>query len=151
MKDHEIAQTVNTLRDIAKEYASTEQLRERIAQFIVPLLKGTVEQTPVVHQPVEPASGKTIWERRLALQGARRRKQHELMDAWERCVYQPAMARVIKDCFAEGHTKGNFHTNGLGWSWWYCSKYGGRTGVTGPDDQTSPDDGDPSKRSKKED
>ena len=38
MKDHEIAQTVNQLRDIAKEYGQTQQLRERIAAVIVPIL-----------------------------------------------------------------------------------------------------------------
>ena len=40
VKDHEIAKIVSTLRDIAVEYASTQQLRERIAQYIVPILKG---------------------------------------------------------------------------------------------------------------
>jgi hypothetical protein len=40
MKDHEIAQTVNRLRDIANDFHGTGQLRERIARLIVPLLKG---------------------------------------------------------------------------------------------------------------
>jgi hypothetical protein len=40
MKDHEIAQTVNQLRDIAREYGQTQQLRERIAAVVVPLLSG---------------------------------------------------------------------------------------------------------------
>lgn len=40
MKDHEIARIVNILRDIAVEYGQTQQLRERIAQVIVPVLKG---------------------------------------------------------------------------------------------------------------
>jgi hypothetical protein len=33
-KDHEVAGFVNELRDVAKEYAHTQQLRERIA-FVV--------------------------------------------------------------------------------------------------------------------
>lgn len=40
LKDHEVAATVNGLRDIALRFHGTQQLRERIARFIVPLLKG---------------------------------------------------------------------------------------------------------------
>lgn len=39
MKDHEIAKIVNDLRDIARNYAHTEQLRNRIHGYIVPILK----------------------------------------------------------------------------------------------------------------
>lgn len=38
MKDHEIAKTVNELRDIALQFHNTQQLRERIARVVVPLL-----------------------------------------------------------------------------------------------------------------
>jgi hypothetical protein len=38
-KDHEIAVTVNTLRDIAREFHDHESLRERIAQVAVPMMK----------------------------------------------------------------------------------------------------------------
>lgn len=34
MKDHEIAQFINELRDVAVEYGSTQQLRERIATVV---------------------------------------------------------------------------------------------------------------------
>lgn len=27
---------------------------------------------------------------------------------------------------SEGHDRGQFHDNGLGWSWWYCAKCGKR-------------------------
>lgn len=37
--DHEIAKTVNQLRDIAIEFHGAQQLRERIAHLIVPLLQ----------------------------------------------------------------------------------------------------------------
>jgi len=39
MKDHEIAALVNELRDVAVTYGQTQQLRERIAHIIVPVLK----------------------------------------------------------------------------------------------------------------
>ena len=39
MPDHEIRETVNQLRDIAKAYGHTEQLRDRIAYCIVDKLK----------------------------------------------------------------------------------------------------------------
>lgn len=41
MKDHEIREIVNRLRDIAVLYHDTQQLRERIAGVIVPILKDT--------------------------------------------------------------------------------------------------------------
>ncbi|MFM0044060.1 hypothetical protein [Paraburkholderia sediminicola] len=41
MKDHEIAAIVNQLRDIAKEYGHAQQLRERIAGVIVPVLSAS--------------------------------------------------------------------------------------------------------------
>lgn len=42
IKDHEIAKIVNDLRDVAVEFHATQQLRERIAQVIVPALKGKI-------------------------------------------------------------------------------------------------------------
>lgn len=39
MKDHEIAKLVNDLRDIAKEFHATQQLRERIAIRVRAALK----------------------------------------------------------------------------------------------------------------
>lgn len=39
-KDHEVAATVNQLRDIAVAYHGAQQLRERIAQVVVPLMTG---------------------------------------------------------------------------------------------------------------
>lgn len=57
VKDHEIAHTVNALRDVALEYAHTAQLRERIAHIIVPLLK-----THSGHPFVREEDGKTYFE-----------------------------------------------------------------------------------------
>ncbi len=39
IKDHQIAQAVNTLRDVAVQYHGTQQLRDRIADVVVPLLR----------------------------------------------------------------------------------------------------------------
>ena len=39
VSDGEIANTVNALRDIAMEFYGSQQLRERIAYIVVPLLK----------------------------------------------------------------------------------------------------------------
>jgi hypothetical protein len=41
MNENDIALTVNRLRDIAKEYGQTQQLRERIAAVVVPLLSAS--------------------------------------------------------------------------------------------------------------
>lgn len=48
MNEHEIALTVNRLRDIAKEYGQTQQLRERIAAVVVPLLSASKSAAPKV-------------------------------------------------------------------------------------------------------
>lgn len=39
MKDHEIRGIVNELTEVAGNYANTQQLRDRIASVIVPVLK----------------------------------------------------------------------------------------------------------------
>ena len=42
-EDHEIRSVINTLRDTAVSYGQTQQLRNRIADIVIPLLKqGTV-------------------------------------------------------------------------------------------------------------
>ena len=47
MKDHEITLIVNQLRDVAKEYGQTQQLRERIANVIVPVLSASKPAAPL--------------------------------------------------------------------------------------------------------
>jgi tRNA C32,U32 (ribose-2'-O)-methylase TrmJ len=39
LKDHQIAELINELRDVAKKYSDTQQLRERIAHILVPVLR----------------------------------------------------------------------------------------------------------------
>lgn len=48
MKHHEIAKLVNELTKVAKQYGQTQQLRERIANVVVPTLQGetTMHVTP---------------------------------------------------------------------------------------------------------
>lgn len=83
----------------------------------------------------------SIWKRRHSIERARRDKLQEVMKEYDRTVYYPAMQQIMKDCFAEGHFEGKYHDNGFGWSWFYCSKCGGRYDIAGPDDQREPDCG----------
>lgn len=55
LKDHQIAQTVNALATIAREYGQTQQLRARIAQILVPLLKGQGFPRSIVSAYAMPA------------------------------------------------------------------------------------------------
>ena len=49
MKDHQIRELVNELRDIAVEYHGTQQLRERIARTIrAAMLQGADGNSPVI-------------------------------------------------------------------------------------------------------
>ena len=73
-----------------------------------------------------------IWERRWKLDKERREKMKELMDEYDKTYYYPARKQLIEDCEKEGHTHGNFHDNGLGWTWFWCSKCGTSFDKTGP-------------------
>ncbi|MCY1206582.1 hypothetical protein D9M72_181550 [compost metagenome] len=46
LKDHQIAKLVNDLRDVAKEYGQTQQLRERIAEVVRTALGGHAIEAP---------------------------------------------------------------------------------------------------------
>ena len=74
-----------------------------------------------------------IWTRRQEIDKAKRDKERELLDEYNRTVYYPARQKLIEDCGKEGHYGNNFHSNGFGWSWFYCSGCGGRYNVTGPE------------------
>jgi hypothetical protein len=43
IKDHEIREAINQLRDVAIEYHNTQQLRERLAQIVRPLVEKAYE------------------------------------------------------------------------------------------------------------
>lgn len=74
-----------------------------------------------------------IWERNRKLEKERREKMQELMGEYDKNVYYPARRQVIEDCAKEGHVRGKFHDNGLGWSWFWCSKCGTAIEKIGPD------------------
>ena len=83
----------------------------------------------------------SIWHRRGLIDRARSKKMQELMEDYDRTVYYPAKRQLMQECEQEGHSGGRYHDNGFGWSWFYCGKCGGRYDITGPDGQTSPNDG----------
>lgn len=63
MKDHEIRELVNQLRDIAIEYHGTQQLRERIARAVrAAMLAAAPHDTPALNsvQSVVTVPGKWI-------------------------------------------------------------------------------------------
>ncbi len=52
MKDHEIRELINELRDVAIEYHASQQLRERISLVLRPIIKIVKEE--VSHaEPIE--------------------------------------------------------------------------------------------------
>jgi hypothetical protein len=72
----------------------------------------------------------SIWHRRHRIDKARRDKNKELMEEYDRTVYYPAKLALKEECAnsAEGHTQGTYHDNGLGWHWWYCGRCGAMHG-----------------------
>ncbi len=83
-----------------------------------------------------------IFERYRELEHNRRVKNEELMREYDRAVYYPQLKALRQSCFQEGHRGGTYHSNGFGWSWFYCAKCGGRYNIVGPDGQNSKDGGD---------
>jgi hypothetical protein len=73
-----------------------------------------------------------IWERRTQLQRERHQMMKSLMQEYDNNVYHPAMQALMAECAVQGHSGGNYHENGLGWSWFYCSKCGAAYDKTGP-------------------
>lgn len=83
----------------------------------------------------------SIWSRRGKIDSERLKKMRELMNEYDRTVYYPARQQLYKECYREGHSGGNYHDNGIGWTWFYCGKCGGRYDIHGPDGERSPDSG----------
>lgn len=67
---------------------------------------------------------KSIWQRKRELDKKLREHQEVVMADYNENVYYPAMRELIKECEKSGHVKGNFHDNGWGWCWFYCSQCG---------------------------
>ena len=60
LKDHEIAQIVNNLRDIAVQYHNYECLREKIAGVIVPALKTTCPKPRITRERFTEIANKVL-------------------------------------------------------------------------------------------
>lgn len=84
----------------------------------------------------------SIATRKWNIENARRDKMKELMAEYDKTVYYPMKKSLVRECFLNGHVRGKFHTNGLGWSWFYCGACGGRCEIVGPEGEMSKDDGD---------
>lgn len=83
-----------------------------------------------------------IATRRENLERDRQQKMREMMYHYDHTVYYPSKAELYRDCYKDGgHRGGNLHNNGLGWTWFYCGRCGGRYQTEGPDGETSPDSG----------
>lgn len=81
-------------------------------------------------EQVSPSS--QIWHERHRIDAARREKLHEAMDEYDTTVYFPAVKALQERCAAIGHKRGQFHDNGLGWTWFYCNQCGARMEIEGP-------------------
>lgn len=95
-----------------------------------------------LHDKVCEEQKLTIWNRRSNIERARSKKMQELMKEYDETVYYPAKKALVRECFLEGHGNGKFHDNGLGWTWMYCGKCGGRYQIQSHDGERRPDDGD---------
>ena len=69
MKDRQITEVINTIRDIANEYHDTQQLRERIAAVLRPVLMFDAKKSGQLI--VGDAYDKGLWSRR---NGPKRRR-----------------------------------------------------------------------------
>jgi hypothetical protein len=53
------------------------------------------------------------------------------MKEYDEIVYLPSIMRLQEKCAKSGgHIKGRYHNNGLGWSWYYCSRCEARMEIT---------------------
>lgn len=77
----------------------------------------------------------------LEIQRARANEVKRLMEVYDQEVYLPALRALRVWCTENGgHRSGKYHDNGLGWSWFYCTRCGGRMDISGPDGQEYSDD-----------
>ena len=55
----------------------------------------------------------------------RRREEREFLLKEHNERFSVEMRQLIDDCEKEGHVRGKYWDNGLGWEWYYCTKCGG--------------------------
>lgn len=92
LKDHQIAKLVNDLRDVAKEYGQTQQLRERIAGIVRDALVAPVQAG--AQQAVGDGSTPGLWFVR------KRERDGELLDCFVAapdCQGLPYGAEILGD------------------------------------------------------
>lgn len=65
----------------------------------------------------------TIAERRYEIE-KRRRAEREVLLKEHNERFEKEMYQLRQDCAKEGHVRGNYWNNGLGWEWYYCAKCG---------------------------
>lgn len=61
MKDHEIRETVSHVQDLCFQFRDSQQLRERIANFLVPKLKGALAPSDAAQAPIYQARFSHGW------------------------------------------------------------------------------------------
>lgn len=66
-----------------------------------------------------------ISDRRREIENRRRIEREDLLREHNE-KFSKEMAELKKDCAKEGHVRGMFWDNGLGYRWYYCCKCGGR-------------------------
>lgn len=67
---------------------------------------------------------KEIRSKIYALKAARQEYLKIVMQKYDKEGYYP-MLKVLQDrCEELGHTRGEYHSNGLGWGWFYCATCG---------------------------
>lgn len=54
----------------------------------------------------------------------RRREEREVLLKEHNERFDAEMSKLREDCAEEGHVRGKYHDNGLGWEWYYCTKCG---------------------------
>jgi len=78
----------------------------------------------------ESVRGELTWKDKKSgkksgwLKGLVEKKNRELTREYDETVYNPRIKELIEEREKIGHIKGNFHDNGVGWTWWYCSTCG---------------------------
>jgi hypothetical protein len=64
-----------------------------------------------------------ISSRLFSLRRQRSQKMKELMREYDKSVYYPEIQKLQQECLESGgHIRGKFHNNGIGWTWYYCTR-----------------------------
>lgn len=87
------------------------------------------------------AHGISIANRRIELDQTRREYSKQVMESYDKDVFNPARQALMKECADAGHARRvSLENNGLGWHWYRCSACGVRLEITGPEGERHSDD-----------